>query len=141
MKYRIVKTENGYYRIQVSLLGLFWHFYSEPKAYYSKYENGFVQETIAKSSFLYDTKKDAEETIEKMKNGSSFYRKFSIDSMFIRDYGKYECKYFITKGFFGTVYKEYFDTLEEVKKHIDDYWEEKENEKKKDKVKEVVSYY
>ena len=141
MKFRIVKTEDGSFRIQTSLFGLFWHFYSEPTVYYSEYENGFVQETIVNRSFLYDTKKEAEETIEKMKKGSSFYRNFSIDSLFIRDLGKYECKYFVTKGFFGTVYKEYFDTLEDAKKHIDSYWEEKENEKKKDKVKKVVSYY
>lgn len=141
MKFRIVKTEDGSFRIQTSLFGLFWHFYSVPTVYYSEYEKGFVQDTIVNRSFLYDTKREAEETIEIMKKGSSFYRKFSIDSMFIKDCGEYECKYFVTKGFFGTVYDEYFDTLEDAKKHIDNYWEKKENEKKKDKVKKVINYY
>ena len=139
MKYRIVKTEDGSFRIQTSFLGLFWHFYAEPTVYYSDYERGFVRESINRS-FLYDTKKDAEETIEIIKKGSSFYRKFSIDSLFINDFGTYECKYFVTKGFFGTVYEEYFDTFEDAKKYVDEYWEKKEEEEKKNKVKQVVNY-
>lgn len=140
MKYRIVKTENGKFRIQVSFLGIFWHFYAEPTVYYSNYEKGFVQESLNRT-FLYDTKKDAEKTIESVKNGSSFYRKFSIDLLSINEYGNYEYKYFVTKGFFGNVYENYFDTLEEAKCYIDKYWEGKENEEKKNKVKEVLSYY
>lgn len=141
MKYRIVKTEEGSFRIQQSLLGIFWCFCVEPVAYYSEYENGFVQETIINMSFLYDTKKEAEKTIEKFKEGSSLYRKYSIDLLFINDYGKYECKYFVTKGFFSHVYERYFDTLEEAKDYIDLYWERKEKEERKNKVKEVVKYY
>lgn len=61
--------------------------------------------------------------------------------MSINDKGNYEYKYFVTKGFFGNVYESYFDTLEEAKCYIDKHWKIKENEEKKNKVKEVLSYY
>lgn len=140
MKYRIVNTEDGSFRIQTSLFGLFWHFYSGPTAFYSKYKNGFVKETKTTRSLLYNNKENAEETIKKIKDGNLIYKKFSIDLMFVYDLGKYECKYFVAK-IFSDVYYNYFGTIEEAKSYVDKYWEEEENKKKKYKVKQVVGYY
>ncbi len=106
MKYRIVKTESGDYRIQESFFGLFWFFTVERNVYYSEYRRGFV--TDDGISYLYNNKNEVERAIKTLKDGSKIYRKYYIDQF--RVYGEY--KYFVSKKIFDDVYYTYYDTLE-----------------------------
>lgn len=135
MKYRIVKTESGDYRIQESFFGLFWLFTIEPRACYSEYRRGFVK--YDGISYLYNNKNEAERAIKTLKEGSEIYRKYYIDQL--RVDGEY--KYFVSKKFFDDVYYTYYDTLDEAKASIDEKYQEKERKDNKRKVKEVVKYY
>lgn len=141
-KYRIVKTEKDCYVIQKSILfGLFWKLALEPIASYNEYNHGYV--FYANSLFFYNSISDAEESISIMKKGKRFfYRKNVIKPMRTTNYNllsKYEYRYFV-KPIFADVYKTSFSIFDDAKNYIDKIYEEREECKKKYKVKEIVKY-
>lgn len=136
MKYRIVKTESGDYRIQNSFFfGLFWKFYAEPVAYYSRYHCAF--EVDDNEHYFYKEQKEAENVIQILKESPIWYKGHYIDAIKVNDtYG-----YFITKGRFrNSMYKMCYATIEEAKEQIDKDCEEENNEKKKEKIEQVIKY-
>lgn len=137
MKYRIVKMENGSYRIQSSLLGLFWSFCAEPIAVYDKYKMTHVRGDG--QYWIYENSSEAEEAINVMKENYVEYKNHYIDHIKVEG-GMY--KYFIMKGLFKNDYGLWgYDTLKEAKEAIDEKCRCEDNEKNGEKVASVVKTF
>lgn len=135
MKYRIVETEGGTYRIQKSLFGLIWFFVKE-KRYKRNAFDFFVE--YASWVIDYKTEKEAKESLEKIKN-EIVYKGYHIL------YGITECgqhAYFIptkkNRKIFA-LYDAFQRTMDDVKYWLDIREKNKEFEKKKYKVKRILA--
>lgn len=77
MKYRIVETEAGTYRIQKSLFGLIWFFVKEKRYKNMGYSKGFC--VYSKAVYDYKTQELAEQTLERIKSKIS-YKNYNVIS-------------------------------------------------------------
>ena len=145
MKYRIVKTESGDYKIQKSILfGLFWVFAEEPMASYSEYRNGY--EFDEDGLFSYNSISEARNAISFMKRKKRvIYRGYVIRLMKTSAYNilrNYEYRYFV-KPRSAESYPASFSytSFEDAKSYVDAKYKDEEEYNKRYKVKEVVNYY
>lgn len=143
-KYRIVKTENGDYKIQKSILfGLFWAFAKEPIASYNEYRHGY--EFDENGLFSYISVSEARKAISFMKRKKRIiYRGYVIRLMKTDSYNllrNYEYRYFV-KPRSSESYPASFSytSFEDAKSYVDQEYKDVEEYNKRYKVKEIVKY-
>ena len=142
-KYRIVKTENGDYKIQKSILfGLFWVFAKEPIASYSKYRNGYE---FDEKLFSYNSISEARNAISFMKKKKRvIYRGYVIRLFKTNSYNllrNYEYRYFVMPRSAESYPASFsYTLLEDAKYYVDAKYKDEEEYNKRYKVKEIVEY-
>ena len=144
MKYRIVKTENGDYKIQKSILfGLFWVFAKEPIASYNEYRHGY--EFDENGLFSYNSISEARNAISFMKMKKRvIYRGYVIRLMKTDSYNLlriYEYRYFVKPRSAESYPASFrYSSFEEAKSYVDAKYKDEEEYNKRYKVKEIVKY-
>lgn len=147
-KYRIVKTENGDYKIQKQILfGTFWIFAKEPIVSYLDYIYGYEFDT--NELFSYNSISEAKRAIFFLKQKKLIiYRGFVIRLMKTNLYvnSKNEYRYFVKPRFAKFYFASFsYTLLEDAKSYVDAtvdaIHKDAEEYDKRYKVKEVVEYY